>query len=188
MLVQAKGGSMHHSKTTAGFTLVEIIIVVAIIAVFVMFALPGFGRLVESNRTQAAAEDLVRQFLYAKEEAGFKQKIVTVVNSSGTPGRWDLGLQIYQSGDRTANRAFNAASNDILIRSHQGINSPSLVARGSAGVQSWVSFRPEGVLGFGGQQTIVICQDNRTELGREIVMRADGAIFISTAQPVTCAP
>ncbi|MDO9320751.1 MAG: GspH/FimT family pseudopilin, partial [Pseudomonas sp.] len=145
---------MHHSKITAGFTLVEILIVVAIIAVFVMFALPGFGRLVESSRTQAAAEELVREFLYAKEEAGFKQKIVTVVNTSGALGRWDLGLQIYQSGNRTANRVFSAASNDILIRAHQGINSTSLVARGSAGVQSWISFRPEGVMGFGGQQTI----------------------------------
>lgn len=185
---------MLRSKNTAGFTLIELIIVVALISIFIAFALPNFGRLIERNRTQTAAEDLVEQLQYAKNEAAFKGRIVTVVNTSGNAGRWDLGLQIYQSGNRTTNRTFNAALNDTSLKLHQGMNSPTLIAKGSAGIQSWLSFRPSGQLDIAGPQTIIICQTNTSPpindpaLGKQITLQPDGTISIAALAPTSCTP
>ena len=49
-----------------GFTLIEILIVLTLLAIFSAIAIPGFNRLIDSNRTRSAADELRGLLQYAR--------------------------------------------------------------------------------------------------------------------------
>lgn len=65
-------------SASAGFTLIELMIVIALIAIVATLAVPSFSRLVESNRLTAATNDLVGIINFARSEAIRYGRTVTV--------------------------------------------------------------------------------------------------------------
>ncbi|WP_395502578.1 GspH/FimT family pseudopilin [Ectopseudomonas mendocina] len=67
------------SKTrTSGFTLVELMIVITLLAIVATIATPGFTDMIERNRLQSQAEALRSFLLYARGEAVTQRSTVTV--------------------------------------------------------------------------------------------------------------
>ncbi len=87
---------MSYRNRNSGFTLIELMIVVALIAIVATVAVPSFNRLVESNRLTAATNDLVGVVTFARSEAIRHGKSVTV--SPRTEG----GVAAYENGVEVA--------------------------------------------------------------------------------------
>lgn len=75
-----------------GFTLVEILIVIAIVGILASLAAPSFSELIKSQRIKSMATDLNSSLTLARSEAIKRNKNVTL--SPATVGSWQEGWQI----------------------------------------------------------------------------------------------
>jgi type IV fimbrial biogenesis protein FimU len=76
-----------------GFTLVEMMIVVAIVGIFAAIALPSFNRVIDRQRAKNAATDIFVALARARSEALKLNQSVTILPKSGTTD-WALGWTI----------------------------------------------------------------------------------------------
>jgi len=91
-----------------GFTLVELLTVVAVLVVFAMIAVPSFTELIASQRVQIAATDLFTSLLRARSEA-IKQNTDVTLSPAGAGA---AGWAVAAGG---TNIETHAATNDISI-------------------------------------------------------------------------
>lgn len=73
---------MNNHKNNSGFTLIEIMVTIAIVGIFASIALPSFSKLIESNRINTATNELVSNLLLARSEALKRRNTVTICPSS----------------------------------------------------------------------------------------------------------
>ncbi|MBI4983929.1 MAG: GspH/FimT family pseudopilin [Rhodocyclales bacterium] len=66
-----------------GFTLVELLVALAVLAILLMVAMPAFNNLIVSQRVKTASFDLVAGLSYARSEAVKQNGTVTLTPSGG---------------------------------------------------------------------------------------------------------
>lgn len=69
----------------AGFTLMEMLIAIAIVAILIALALPSFSGMMDRQRVRGAAENLYADMQYAKGESIKRNVSVSVVATAGPP-------------------------------------------------------------------------------------------------------
>lgn len=79
-------------RLSSGFTLMEVMVVVAILGVLAAIAGPSFSPLIERWRVRQAAEDLQSTLYYARSEAIKRGGGVSIQAKIGTA--WDSGWQV----------------------------------------------------------------------------------------------
>ena len=120
---------MHH-KQVQGFTLVELIMVVAVMAILVSMAVPSFSKMMAQKRLSKAAESITSTLQFARSETISRNNSMFVDTNAGTS--WCVGFVQEDSGagitdcdctikDATANNACfvttaDAASTRLLRR------------------------------------------------------------------------
>ncbi|WP_411878701.1 GspH/FimT family pseudopilin [Polaromonas sp. YR568] len=115
-----------HSTRPRGFTLTELLVIMAIIAIFASFAIPSFRGLTASTSVSSAVNAFVSDTRYARGEAMRRGKSVTICRSANaaaipprcsgasepTVGSWMEGWVVFV--DENGNGAFNATSDTVL--------------------------------------------------------------------------
>lgn len=84
-------------RPVKGFTLIELIFAVALLAVLLSLAAPSFQALLEMQRMRAAAFDLMADLTLARNEAlkrGALAPPVTLRPVSGDAGHWESGWSV----------------------------------------------------------------------------------------------
>jgi type IV fimbrial biogenesis protein FimU len=76
---------MSRNTDMHGFTLVELMITLALLAIIALIAVPNFRGLIERNRVEAQAEELKAFLLYARGEAVTKRSTFTVTVEDSDP-------------------------------------------------------------------------------------------------------
>jgi type IV fimbrial biogenesis protein FimT len=77
-----------------GFTLVELMTVIVVLAILATLAAPPLASLVENQRARAASFDLVSDLLLARSEAAKRAGSGAVVRVSPRPGGWAAGWTV----------------------------------------------------------------------------------------------
>lgn len=75
----------------SGFTLVELLVTIAVFVILVAIALPNFSELIRNQKARSAASDLYASLLFAHSEAIKRNSTVTVSRSGVT---WDAGWTV----------------------------------------------------------------------------------------------
>ncbi len=73
--------SSYNKRFVGGFTAVELLVAVAVLAIMVGIGLPSLMTFIERGRVDAAADDLAQSLRYARSEAVTRNTSVTVVNA-----------------------------------------------------------------------------------------------------------
>jgi len=130
-------------KQASGFTLTELMIIVAIIGILASIALPSFQGMIERNTLKEAVEGLKSDLMFARTEAIKQSKNVTVSRKTGDAGAWCYGLNV--GGTCDCNVA-NACS----IKTVQGSGFSAIINMDAAATNnSTFSFR-RGTIGANG--------------------------------------
>lgn len=175
---------MSTRQNTAGFTLLELMIVLAIGALIMTMAIPSFRDSINNQRLVTATNELVMSLTLAKSEAIKRVSYVTVCKSSDgescTGGSsWNDGWIVFANTGTTSLGAFDVG--DELIRVYSALpDSLEITAIGNVG--DFVSFRPSGTLGTNaGNQlgTFTTCDYRGADAATAIVMQPSGRWQVS---------
>jgi type IV fimbrial biogenesis protein FimT len=94
------GGSMQQTKKNQGFTLIELMMTIVILAIITTMAAPSMGNLLEKQRFQKKERDLLSLFTQAKSQAILKRIDVTL-DLNSTSGNLDTTLSWYKGSNLT---------------------------------------------------------------------------------------
>ena len=83
-------------KSVKGFTLIELMVALAVLAIVVAIGFPAFGGIFERSRADSDASELLRAFNVARLEAINHSEVVTV--NATTNDDWALDLEIVRGG------------------------------------------------------------------------------------------
>jgi type II secretion system protein H len=127
--------------TNSGFTLVELMITLVIMAIVITVGLPSFNDFVASQRVRTAASDLAADMAFARAEA-IKESRPVVVEPIAGPGDWRRGWRIWVDidGDRLLGANETRKIGDPIA-------GRSAVC-GPATLNSGIVFRPDGRAAF----------------------------------------
>lgn len=131
--------------TVNGFTLLELLVTLAVAAVLLGIAIPSYRSMVQRNAMTASVNDLVGDLQYARSEAVTRGTRVFVCKSANqsscaTSGGWDQGWIVYSPDPNTSS---TAATSGNLLRT-RGVLDAQVKITGNSGVQNSVFFDANG--------------------------------------------
>lgn len=107
-----------------GFTLVELMVVVALVGIITTLAIPAFGDMMQRNQLKAAVQSLQDDMLFARTQAIKRSQNVTVnrTRTSTAAGDWCYGLTASAPCDCTVTTTTDADYCEIKIISGANFN------------------------------------------------------------------
>lgn len=165
-------------KRLNGFTLIELIIVLAIAGILFSIALPAFTHMLAQNKQTAQLYTLFHHHQLARSEAiKSNQKVLLCKSSNGqqcTPKtKWSDGWIIFSDTDN--NKKISASERVIYIQQALSVNL-SLKYRGF-GSHNYVRYFPDGRSSTNG--TFTLCSQYGNEMAKGIIISRTGRARIA---------
>ncbi len=179
--------------TQKGFTLIEMIIAMAVAATLLSLAIPSFSTLNQNKRITTQSNDFISTLVLARSQALKRVSRVTVCRSSdgaacAGSGGWEQGWIVFADTDNDA----TVDTGEDILRVYSALDGGNTL-RGSSSVASYISYVATGrtKLTGGGLQTgtLVLCDERGSgEHARAINVSATGRSRVESTAPVTCTP
>ncbi|WP_250464203.1 GspH/FimT family pseudopilin [Microbulbifer litoralis] len=134
---------MKPTNRTLGFTLVELLITVSLLAALSAVAVPSFNELIQDMRNRQAGRELFGHMNYARYMAVSRRQWVNVCGSSDSrscDGSWSLGSIVFPDENRNRKRD----NDEPILRSFNNMPEGSRLEIGSLHKQ--LRYRPDGHL------------------------------------------
>ena len=129
------------ARSTCGFTLIEMMVTVAVLAIIMMVAAPNLAGFVRSSKVRSAQSELVASLMLARSEAAKRGVTVGVAASAPTSANefgkgWTVWVDTNEDGV--------VDSGEVVIRTYPSLN--DAVVLGTTGGISAVAFNSSGFL------------------------------------------
>lgn len=170
---------------TKGFTLIELMITLAVAAILAAIAAPSFTQMLRDHRITTRANDFLGELQLARSEAIRRGVQITMLSDSGTASVWDGGWTIFTDWDRDeihdneANDNCAAEDLDCTIRTQPALNNNITITSGGT-FDNWIAFSPTGeIRGSGGTgDTFTVCIPGANN-GKDITVNISGSARVT---------
>ncbi len=190
---------MQRTGSTAGFTLIELIIVVALAAIMMTLAVPSFQNIAANNRITSHTNELVMAISMGRSEAVKRNVRVILCRSAnatapapqcgGSANTWTSGWLLFASGD--TNNTYQAAV-DTLIRVGEAART-GIQIRTNGTADDNLEINSNGTTNeAGGTAAFAICDDRDgdgdfdEQWGRQIQVSPSGHVRLIRAPIPNC--
>ncbi|TAK62529.1 GspH/FimT family pseudopilin [Methylobacter sp.] len=154
-----------------GFTLIELIVTISIVAILVGIAIPSFSSVIRSTRLTTYANELVTSLNLARSEAVKRGVQVSVRRKGSTNQNWDSGWDIFTDldGDGILDTV------DTLLKTYPALTNGFTLRTGTAGYQDFAAYLPSGLSLSSIGDTFRLCDSSADTLNsRAIEINAVG--------------
>lgn len=157
---------------TRGFTLIEMLVALAVIALLCAIAPPALSNLIEGQQLKTAETNLAAALTYARTESIKRQRPVLVI---ATGSDWALGWRVF--ADLNNNGQLDG-SEPALLEATASL--AGTVIRGNSPVRSYVRYTPTGgakmLSGAFQAGAISICHQSGAHPVRKLIVSATGRL------------
>lgn len=145
--------------STRGFTLVELLITLTILALLLAFGFPSFSAQAHNTRIQQAQLDLLEAAEFARTQAVFGSKRVVIKNNQHWEDGWEIFIDNNNNGIRDPD--------ERVLQIHEPISDVRIIP--NSPLKKYISFISTGESRFAGKSdtggfqagTIKICPNGR---------------------------
>ena len=166
--------SIGHAR---GFTLVELMTSVAVLAVLLVVAAPNLAGFVRSSKVRSAQSELVASLMLARSEAAKRGVTVGVAATAGSVGNeFGGGWKVWIDDD--ANGVIDAG--ETVVRDYPGFAGAVVLGKTAGALP--VSFAPTGFASA--SVTFKVCAASDTAKGYQVVLQRVGLADVT--EGITC--
>jgi type IV fimbrial biogenesis protein FimT len=189
MLLKMHTHQYKRRALAAGFTLVELMVVIGIVAILASLAAPSFRGLLLSNTINSTAANLQEDLNFARSEALKRGLSVTACVSTSTvacasSGNWENGWIVFVDRDGDNVRDTAEAEQEDLIRVFQGtVSTFQIITTGANAVQN-IRFDRTGSSTARGLK--LTPTDATTGIGRALCIGTTGRVRLTNQGTETC--
>jgi len=169
-----------HITSQRGFTIVEIMVALAVAGILIGLAAPAFNEFIAQRRLTAQVNDLMVAVQYARSEAGRRGERVSLqaIDADDDTNEWGAGYCVVVD---------NPGDCDDALRMFDATGANTLNANDDLDGVGTLSFNPRGLLAapvLDAPATIDLCNPDE-DTGRRVVLNMIGRV---SSQELDCNP